>query len=580
MISFSGAAVVLFPIHQHGSSPPLGGRKRRGRISTALLVSAAGALSALTAAPARAGTFTLSTSSSCSLTAAVNAINAHSGGSSCGYTVGGADVISVPRGGTFVSTSQVELHRSATIQAGSGTGTATLSGNMTSNNYFIRLVDLSGSNSMAVTIQDVTINRTSGGTSTNGVYAQHVTLTLNRVRVTGFGFGGVQAYNSGLNVNDSIIDNNTSVGDGGGIWFDIDVGDAICNAGHSGDLRVKRSQISNNGAANSGGGIYYNVNQVCGETDVWNSTISTNTASDGGGIAQVGGQYFFLKGATVAFNTAINSGGGAVTIPFGLGVKLQGSIMGQNSAPSGPDISGQLNELTNSLLGSTSGMENDVDQIGSGVYFHDTSPNLDPTLRDLGGPNHTKVHRPMYPTFALDAFNLNSGPLADEMQDQRQVLRPQSNGGNLMVDMGAFESSLLEAESIIVAGRSSVPFVVVNDGNASAGAGMNLQATQTGQFVTFSSGAVLPSGTYHVRIGYRKGPSAGQFVFQAGPSTTGPWITFPTQNARASTASWTTVDLGNITASTTSMKFFKFSVPSGATSPFQIFPDFIEFTKQ
>jgi hypothetical protein len=90
----------------------------------------------------------------------------------------------------------------------------------------------------------------------------------------------------------------------------------------------------------------------------------------------------------------------------------------------------------------------------------------------------------------------------------------------------------------------------------------------------------MPAGAYKVTIGLKKGTTAGQVQFSAGPTANGPWITFPSQNARATGDSWTTVNFGVTTANTTSTKFFRFVVPGGATTPVQVFPDFVEFTRQ
>jgi hypothetical protein len=57
-------------------------------------------------------------------------------------------------------------------------------------------------------------------------------------------------------------------------------------------------------------------------------------------------------------------------------------------------------------------------------------------------------------------------------------------------------------------------------------------------------------------------------------------ITYATQNARPSADSGTTVDFGVINAATTNTTFFRFLVPNGATAPVQIFPDFVELTRQ
>lgn len=516
---------------------------------------------------AHAGTATLG--ANCTLAQAVTAINQHVSRSGCGFVAdSGADTIVVPNG-TFISTSQVEVNRAVTIR-GNGSGVSTLRGDIASDYYFIRVVDPSGSNYFNATIQGVNIERVTGGQTTAGVYAQNVGLSINQARIAGFGFGGVGADDADVTITDTTIENNTSVGNGGGIWFQ----NGLCSIRNT-VLLVYRSTIANNGAALSGGGIYY---AGCGVSKLFNTTISHNSATNGGGVTEgSGGEYLFSYGSTIAFNSAWSSGGGVQVDAFG--IKLEGSIVGQNSAPSGPDISGSINDFTDSIIGDVSGTVNwNNPNIRSGVSLV-VSPNLDSTLRDLGGPFHTKVHRPLPGSPALDAVS-GTPSWADGGVDQRQVLRPQLGGSNAgSSDIGAFESSRLETETLAVAAKSNVNHVVVTSTQASAGKGTNLQANAVGQFVTYSSGAALPAGNYGLKVGFKKGSSAGQFQLTIGPSASGPWVTLPVQNARASSDSWTTVDLGNITAGTTSTKYFRFIVPSGATTPVQIFPDFVELTR-
>src|SRR5438552_659592 len=112
------------------------GRRHRPSSVLLLLLPAACATILVASGSARAGTFTLN-QSSCTLSAAVNTINAQVSNPTCGYTVGGSDFINVPSGPAFVSTAQVEIHRPVTIQR-TGTGVSTLRGNLPSDTSFIR----------------------------------------------------------------------------------------------------------------------------------------------------------------------------------------------------------------------------------------------------------------------------------------------------------------------------------------------------------------------------------------------------------------------------------------------------------
>ena len=208
-----------------------------------------------------------------------------------------------------------------------------------------------------------------------------------------------------------------------------------------------------------------------------------------------------------------------------------------------------------------------------------TDARVDSVLRNLGGP--TAVLPLLSGSAALDA--IPGAPIATV--DQRGIARPQFGGKNLNnSDIGAYESLIarFETETLVpAAAKSAVGHVVVSNPNYSNGQGTNLQANAAGQFVTYSSAATVPAATYKVTVGFKKSASAGQFQLAIGPSVSGPWVTLPVQNAHASADSWATVTFStNVTASTTGTKFFRFMVPTGSPSPFQIFPDFVELARQ
>src|SRR5262249_18324361 len=151
-----------------------------------------------------------------------------------------------------------------------------------------------------------------------------------------------------------------------------------------------------------------------------------------------------------------------------------------------------------------------VDQGGN---LLDVDPLLDLTLRDMGGPVHAKVHRLLPGSPVIDVVPFN--PTTDE----RHAARPQLGRTDASkADMAAYEETRQETEILTDAAKSSVTHSVVTATQYSAGKGTNLQSTGTGQFVTYQTSALLPSGTYKVAIGFKKGSNGGKFQFAVSSS--------------------------------------------------------------
>jgi len=234
-------------------------------------------------------------------------------------------------------------------------------------------------------------------------------------------------------------------------------------------VTVNNSTISGNSAA-EGGGIY-NV----GATTVTNSIISNNTALDqssgGGGIAsggamtitnstisgnsanhQGGGILHFssnvvfftgnelkLTNTTITGNSA-TEGGGIHTLDGIVPVKTRNSIIALNLA-STPDIEGPVTSEGFNLVGNNSGADisppQESDQIGTAAAPID--PLLGP-LQDNGGPTFT--HQ-----LLLDSPAIDKGHSSGSTTDQRGFIRPvdlfkipNAPGGDGS-DIGAFESA-------------------------------------------------------------------------------------------------------------------------------------------
>ena len=144
---------------------------------------------------------------------------------------------------------------------------------------------------------DLTINGTSadlltisGNNASRVIYNQNSLLTITGVTITGG--NGVSSFDNGLggginnsgqlNLNDSIVTDNTTDLGGGGIY-----------TGASRVLNIDNSSVSNNTARN-GSGIYYSLTGG----NITNSNINANTASGGGGgiFVSTGNIIFAIKG--------------------------------------------------------------------------------------------------------------------------------------------------------------------------------------------------------------------------------------------------------------------------------------------
>lgn len=251
---------------------------------------------------------------------------------------------------------------------------------------------------------------------------------------------GAGIYTSGtgtLNLTNSTVLNNTMTIDGGGIFV---VG---------GTVTLTRSTVSGNGA-NNGAGIYNTNGSVTLDT----STISGNVASNIGGgyygFADLSTTSLSASASTIASNTAATGGGVAVSAGVGASTaNLDNTIVGDNSASAGPDIfssSGVISSGGYNLIENTSG--------GTFVSLPTDITGVDPGLLPLannGGPTPTHALNSTSP--AIDKGNSTG-------TDQRGVARPIDNpgiapplGGNNS-DIGAFEASASpSAASVTIGGR-------------------------------------------------------------------------------------------------------------------------------
>lgn len=252
-----------------------------------------------------------------------------------------------------------------------------------------------------------------------------------------------------------------------------------------GDLTLRRCVLRDNqtqlvaGVNADGGGVFVNtgrrfIAEAClfldnrvplgtggavrggpGSTvEVYNSTFSGNSASQGGALSLANGG--LLNHCTIVDNLAASAGGGVWT-PVA-SVRVANSIVSRNGAPNGPDWLGGAQSGGFNLLGATFG--------SSGWSVTDLAgldPQLGP-LADNGGGSMTLALLPGSP-----ALN-SAGPNVSLGEDQRGVARPQGPAP----DIGAFELEVVNrpptanaGEDIVASSEGSLTYVQL-DGSGSS----------------------------------------------------------------------------------------------------------------
>ncbi|MEM9264155.1 MAG: CHAT domain-containing protein [Cyanobacteria bacterium P01_F01_bin.13] len=247
--------------------------------------------------------------------------------------------------------------------------------------------------------------------------------------------GGAGIFNSSggsLSVNSSLIANNTSTTQGGG----------ILNLARDNQttVTITNSTIINNQALTKGGGIENASLQGfsnLAELTITNSTISRNQASTGGGIRTVG--LTILTNTTIAENVATSSGGGLSEHPITVETpELINTIVANNSAPINPDVEGTFNDQGNNLIGIDQGSTGFNLSTLIGTVSDPLNPNLTPLNHNLGTlPSHQLLSN----SPAANAGN-NSAATASDQNGQPRII-----GGT--VDIGAIESDILPNNTTI-----------------------------------------------------------------------------------------------------------------------------------
>ena len=294
-----------------------------------------------------------------------------------------------------------------TIDAGKLAAGLTISGNNSSRVFSI----LPGG---TLALENVTV-RDGRDTQGGGIHNEG-TLRLNRVRVI----------------------NNTATDSGGGIW----------NQG--GILEILDSTIANNTSAGSGGGIK-NMPATSSVT-IRNSTISGNTASQGGGLVTFAGS-ISLTNSTVALNVAPLGSGidvhSLISVPTLL--TLTHSTIDNDVTSSAASNVVMLNSIVGALSANISARGANLVRSYTGIVSSGPLPIVTPQLMlaplaNNGGPTATML--PQVGSPAIDTGTFFPGVAAT---DQRGLHR------GFVPDLGAVETPDLNLARLRLPGAALSP---------------------------------------------------------------------------------------------------------------------------
>jgi hypothetical protein len=289
-------------------------------------------------------------------------------------------------------------------------------------------------------------------------------IISNNTTVNGWG-GGIGNYGGSLTVRNSKIFGNTAsagagIANGGPLTLsdsivsdnttdDLGYGGGIDNV-DGGTLTLTNSTVSDN-TAGYGGGInngYSGGDQASdgslnrgGPITLTNSTISDNTANyEGGGILANGDSQASITFSTIYGNAArVREGGGIAIVAYNSNrpsqVEMRNSLVAENHASTGPDISGTLTSDGYNLIQNGSGaafIPNKQHLTDVSVDPH-TDLRIDPTLSG----KLTQVHALLSGSPASDRIPLAACLVNSISTDQRGVKRP--DGQEQSCDIGAYE---------------------------------------------------------------------------------------------------------------------------------------------
>lgn len=549
-IGFSGSRLSISRLGRFGISATLG--------ASAILTVA------LLPRVAAATTYTVTTNSVCSLQEAILASTTMDDGNGDCPAGSGEDFIFLGAG-TYVSAVPLEVGQNLTIH-GAGIGATVIK---TSNGSWSSEL-FSVTPGATLGLWNASLQKGTGGEPATGIYSFEGSVNIRYVSISGFNWSGIRmdhasAAATGVDVEHSVIESNSTPYDGGGIF-----------TGVNNSLFVENTTISNNTALGWGGGIYH---EGWGNSNVNHTTVTGNSAARGGGFynrAQgSGGNYVNTFRSTFAGNSATISGGGVVedsaaTTVFG----LVGDIIADNTAPVNPNFQGD-----GFASGSVFGVVGPDAHITNGSHPNlvniTTSQLKLGSLVSMGGQAPNRVRPLLKGSVAIDLTPLDSGIL-----DQRGVdAQDGNNDGSVLTDAGAYEANLRwESGFFGITQYSDTNDIEFNSGYSDS-TGLVLHANAVNDFITLPV-YFAEAGSYSVAVRVKRASNGGRFLLGTSATTSG-FSEFPASiESYSSTSNFTTISIGTRTFAVGKYNFrFRVTGKASASSGYKLYSDYIQVIK-
>ena len=264
------------------------------------------------------------------------------------------------------------------------------------------------------TLTNVTFSDNTATNQGGGIFNYDGTCMLMNVTFGGnsaYAGGGMENGPRGHSTLTNVNFRDNSAEEGGGL-YNMGVSSILMKVAFSGNSAIK------------GGGMYENP---WGYSTLTNVTYSDNSATFGGGLYFLYGSPYLMN-VTISSNSASSVGGG-LYVAGGSGAHiLKNTLLAGNSAPAGPDCSGNLSSYGHNLIQNATNCIIWGDETDN-IYGID--PLLGP-LKDNGGDTLTHALLPGSP--AIDAA-APTDPYHPVPEDQRGITRPVGPAN----DIGAFE---------------------------------------------------------------------------------------------------------------------------------------------
>jgi hypothetical protein len=219
-------------------------------------------------------------------------------------------------------------------------------------------------------------------------------------------------------------------GFGGGIYVKGGVLN-LKNTSVSGNITGRGGQTDTGKSGGEGAGIYIGTGSLTLKASTVSANVTGNSAGDGGGIYVGSSGTVIMEHTTVSGNAGA-AGGGIYVDSQNKNVKIMNTLLGSNTASTGPDVYGAVTSEDYNLLGNRSGCSiiprsNDL----VGTLDSPISPKVS-GLANNGGPTQTCALQAGSPAInAGTCYDRSGNPVT---YDQREY---HSNDG--ACDIGAFE---------------------------------------------------------------------------------------------------------------------------------------------